>query len=299
MEEYKDIVLAFGESDEFRCVFLRQARPCHPINSSRSFLFRKSTSLYNRRQAKIVSTLTSLFTSSYVFHWQLYFPDTPLRYPPSFDGRIVLYPSAREVRDYFAWRQADSKHHYPHYATPLLAEMLQCDSAHQQPLQYSILGSCTARWRDYNTGTCNFAGPLSWSVSASQSILANILQQLPSHSGSLKLTYRVQGSNSGKKHEILFSRFNINYNEIQARYRKGSVLVRMQVCIFFVHKEGYSRTTLPEIARYGRVVDRRSRSTSLAGCPSAVYTGKSYRRRDKRSEGNEDDWLAHGRGVTL
>jgi tRNA(His) 5'-end guanylyltransferase len=31
-----------------------------------------------------------------------------MRYPPSFDGRIVLYPSEREVRDYFSWRQADS-----------------------------------------------------------------------------------------------------------------------------------------------------------------------------------------------
>jgi tRNA(His) guanylyltransferase len=74
----------------------------------RSFLFRKSTSLYNRRQAKIVSTITSLFTSCYVFYWKQYFPDTLMCYPPSFDGRIILYPTEREVRDYFAWRQADS-----------------------------------------------------------------------------------------------------------------------------------------------------------------------------------------------
>jgi tRNA(His) guanylyltransferase len=73
-----------------------------------SFVFRKSTSLYNRRHTKIVTTVTSLFTSCYVFHWQSHFPDTPLRYPPSFDGRIVLYPTEREVRDYLSWRQADS-----------------------------------------------------------------------------------------------------------------------------------------------------------------------------------------------
>ncbi|EED81613.1 predicted protein [Postia placenta Mad-698-R] len=90
MNEYKDIVLAFGESDEY------------------SFLFRKSTALYNRRQAKIVTTLTSLFTSSYVFNWSRYLPDTPLEYPPSFDGRIVVYPSQKEIRDYFSWRQADT-----------------------------------------------------------------------------------------------------------------------------------------------------------------------------------------------
>ncbi|THU89672.1 tRNAHis guanylyltransferase [Dendrothele bispora CBS 962.96] len=90
MKEYGDIVLAFGESDEY------------------SFLLRKSTSLHNRRQAKIVSTLTSLFTSNYVFHWSKFFPDVALEYPPSFDGRIVLYPSAKEIRDYFAWRQTDT-----------------------------------------------------------------------------------------------------------------------------------------------------------------------------------------------
>ncbi|QRW13561.1 tRNA(His) guanylyltransferase [Ceratobasidium sp. AG-Ba] len=90
MEEYPDIMLAFGESDEF------------------SFFFKKSCQLYNRRQSKIVSMLTSLFTSAYVFHWNTYFPDTPLAYPPSFDGRVVLYPGKQEVRDYFAWRQADT-----------------------------------------------------------------------------------------------------------------------------------------------------------------------------------------------
>lgn len=81
--------------------------------SPHSFAFRKSTALYNRRQAKILSTLTSLFTSSYVLNWQRYFPETPLQYAPSFDGRIILYPSAKEMRDYFSWRQADSKHYDP------------------------------------------------------------------------------------------------------------------------------------------------------------------------------------------
>ncbi|KAF8752128.1 hypothetical protein RHS01_08035 [Rhizoctonia solani] len=90
MEEYPDIVLGFGESDEF------------------SFLFKKSTKLYNRRQSKIVSMLTSLFTSAYVFNWKTHFPDTELKYPPSFDGRVVIYPGRQEIRDYFSWRQADT-----------------------------------------------------------------------------------------------------------------------------------------------------------------------------------------------
>ena len=34
---------------------------------------------------------------------------------------------------------------------------------------------------------------------------------------------------SSQKHEILFSRFGINYNELPARFKKGSVLVREEV----------------------------------------------------------------------
>ena len=111
MNEFKDIILAFGESDEYRCVcVLIKRKRTHHL----SFLFRKSTQVYNRRQAKIMTTVTSLFTASYVHNWSKYITDTSLQYLPSFDGRIVLYPSCREVRDYFSWRQADSKSHYVH-----------------------------------------------------------------------------------------------------------------------------------------------------------------------------------------
>ncbi|KII89709.1 hypothetical protein PLICRDRAFT_90895 [Plicaturopsis crispa FD-325 SS-3] len=153
MAEYEDIVFGFGESDEF------------------SFLLKKSTALYHRRNAKIVSMLTSFFTSSYVFHWRTFFPDTPLRYPPSFDGRVVLYPTEREVRDYFSWRQADT---------------------HINNL--------------YNT--------VFWAL----------VQQGGETTTQAHATLR--GTVSAQKHELLFSRFGINYNQISARYRKGSIIVR-------------------------------------------------------------------------
>ncbi|KAF4596637.1 tRNA-His guanylyltransferase [Pleurotus pulmonarius] len=153
MEEYKDIVLAFGESDEY------------------SFLLRKSTSLYNRRESKICSTLTSYFTSCYVFHWREYFPDVPLLYPPSFDGRIVVYPSSREIRDYFSWRQADT---------------------HINNL--------------YNT--------IFWAL----------VQQGGKTTTDAHAALR--GTVSSQKHEMLFKSFGVNYNEIDARFRKGSILVR-------------------------------------------------------------------------
>lgn len=88
-----DALLAFGESDEY------------------SFLLAKQSQLYSRRQAKIITHIVSMFTAAYVHLWPLYFPHSPLdniAALPSFDARLVVYPTAKEVRDYFAWRQADT-----------------------------------------------------------------------------------------------------------------------------------------------------------------------------------------------
>ncbi|KAJ6492490.1 tRNAHis guanylyltransferase [Mycena vitilis] len=176
MQQHHDIVLAFGESDEF------------------SFLIRKSASLYNRRQSKIVSTLTSQFTSSYVFRWAFYFPEYPLKYPPSFDGRLVLYPSAREIRDYFSWRQTDT---------------------HINNL--------------YNTAF--------WAL----------VQQGGESTTEAHAT--LKGTVSKEKHEILFSRFGINYNTLDARFRKGSTLVREEIPPDgpLSEAEGIPTTSLPGI----------------------------------------------------
>lgn len=89
MTEFNEILLSYGQSDEY------------------SFVFRPDTGVYSRRRDKIVTNIVSLFASSYVFHWTEYFPDKKLIYPPSFDGRSVLYPSIKNMRDYLSWRQAD------------------------------------------------------------------------------------------------------------------------------------------------------------------------------------------------
>lgn len=90
MQEFTDIVLAYGQSDEY------------------SFVFNRNTNVYNRRASKILSTVNSLFTSSYVFFWSHFIPQKQLLYPPTFDARIVLYPADRNLRDYLSWRQADT-----------------------------------------------------------------------------------------------------------------------------------------------------------------------------------------------
>lgn len=89
MTEFKDIVIAYGQSDEY------------------SFVFRKDTALYNRRAAKIMTYVNSLFSSSYVYNWTRCFHDVKLKYLPSFDSRVILYPSDGNLRDYLSWRQAD------------------------------------------------------------------------------------------------------------------------------------------------------------------------------------------------
>lgn len=90
MKEFNEIVIGFGQSDEY------------------SFVFHKSAEVYNRRMSKIMTCVNSLFTSSYVFHWSKFFEERQLLYPPSFDARIVLYPTDENMRDYLSWRQADT-----------------------------------------------------------------------------------------------------------------------------------------------------------------------------------------------
>lgn len=137
MEVHPDIVLAFGESDEYRYALRPWFLLLIWLNLP-SFLLKRSTTIYNRRQSKILSTLTSQFTSSYVFHWSKYFPSTPLQYPPSFDGRIVLYPTEKEVKDYFAWRQADSA--LLSTCCSKATSQMPIISTYQQSLQYDFLG---------------------------------------------------------------------------------------------------------------------------------------------------------------
>lgn len=90
MQEFTDIILAYGQSDEY------------------SFVFNRNTTLYNRRASKILSTVNSLFTSSYVFFWSHFISEKLLLYPPTFDARIILYPTDKNLRDYLSWRQADT-----------------------------------------------------------------------------------------------------------------------------------------------------------------------------------------------
>ena len=89
IEEFPECTFAYGESDEF------------------SFVMSPDAKVFSRRKDKILTVFVSLFSSSFVFYWKDYFGDEPLHYAPVFDGRMVIYPTYKTVRDYLSWRQAD------------------------------------------------------------------------------------------------------------------------------------------------------------------------------------------------
>ncbi|XP_057424883.1 tRNA(His) guanylyltransferase 1-like [Lotus japonicus] len=90
VEEFRpDIVFAYGVSDEY------------------SFILKQSSDIYQRRASKIISAIVCFFTSTYVMRWKDFFPQSELKYPPSFDARVVCYPSTKIIRDYLSWRQVD------------------------------------------------------------------------------------------------------------------------------------------------------------------------------------------------
>ena len=89
MMSFSDIIISYGQSDEY------------------SFVFKKSARLFNRREDKILSCLISLFSSSYALNFSQYFGNQKPLKTPSFDGRIVLYPSIEDLQAYLSWRQVD------------------------------------------------------------------------------------------------------------------------------------------------------------------------------------------------
>ncbi|PHT31904.1 tRNA(His) guanylyltransferase 2 [Capsicum baccatum] len=83
LEMFKDIIFAYGVSDEY------------------SFVLKKDSLLYQRWSSKIVSAIVSLFSSMYVMKWKEFFPEE-FKEPPYFDGRSVCCPSSEILRDYLS-----------------------------------------------------------------------------------------------------------------------------------------------------------------------------------------------------
>jgi len=61
----------------------------------------------------------------------------------------------------------------------------------------------------------------------------------------------LRGTESGRKHEMLFSQFGINYSALPLRYRKGSVLVREQLSNGEIDASEISLEDVPRTSSYG------------------------------------------------
>ncbi len=77
-----------------------------------------------------MTTVASLFASSYVFEWPKFMEGTPLLYPPAFDARVVLYPTDKCLRDYLSWRQVDCKSFFSHDRPRRACLLLSCGGIH-------------------------------------------------------------------------------------------------------------------------------------------------------------------------
>lgn len=152
MKEFQDIVISYGESDEY------------------SFVFKRTSSLYSRRSSKLMSNIATCFASNFVFHWKKFFPDQELKYPAIFDARTVLYPDIRNIKDYLSWRQAD---------------------CHINNL--------------YNT--------CFWMLVQKGGLTTTAAEA------------KLKGTLSADKNELLFSEYDVNYNNIDPMYRKGTSLI--------------------------------------------------------------------------
>lgn len=181
-----DIVLGYGHSDEY------------------SFVFHKSCTLFERRAAKIASTVVSTFTSAYVHLWPSFFAQSPdentyfsviypnnvrgqaaktpgigeyksdqldLTYLPTFDARCIIYPSDQNFRDYVSWRQADC-HINNLYNTTFWALVLKGGMSNREAEEY------------------------------------------------------LKGTLSADKNEIMWARFGVNYNNEPDIFKKGSLVLR-------------------------------------------------------------------------
>ena len=155
VHNFKDIVIAYGDSDEY------------------SFVFKRRANLFNRRKDKITSCVVSLFSASYVFYLPQFFKDQVPTVIPSFDARMVLYPTMESLKDYLSWRQVD---------------------CHINNL--------------YNT-----------------TFWALVQQDAQTPQEAHKI---LKGTLSKDKHEILFTKFKINYNDVAEVYKKGTIIMRLE-----------------------------------------------------------------------
>lgn len=166
-----------------------------------------ATNLYNFLFVsawKLLSNVNSLFASAYVYHWPRFFRGKELYYPPSFDARVILYPTDKNLRDYLAWRQADV-HINNLYNTCFWNLVLK---GNLTPAQVSVILNILCKRFYFMINTRESIVPLCSLFQAEE---------------------KLKGTLASHKNELLFQEFGINYNNEPALFRKGTTLIRKLV----------------------------------------------------------------------
>ena len=107
--DVRDLEPSLRQSSQFRIRSIMQIiRATRRVRDSHFLPERQSCMFLIDLLSKILTTIVSTFTSYYVYLWSSYFPDKTLSAPmPSFDGRVIQYPTPQNLRDYMSWRQVD------------------------------------------------------------------------------------------------------------------------------------------------------------------------------------------------
>lgn len=157
------------------------------VSDEYSFVFDRNTSLFERRRDKLVSTVVSTFTAAYVLLWSQHFP-------------------ARSSSD-----QLDDAN-----AAPLGLDLAHLPTFDGRAVVYPTNANLRdyLSWRQVDCHINNLYNTTFWSL-----VLQGDFSQ-PAAEEHLK------GTVSGDKHELLFARFGINYNNEPEVYRKGSCIFR-------------------------------------------------------------------------
>ena len=122
MEDFSDIDICFG----FECEF--------------SFIFKRTTEIFNRRRDKILTNLVSLFASTFTYKWGDFFKEEKLKYPPTFFASITLFPRLRTVKDYLLFQQLKATQKCANkYATNVLERMLKYHCKIELPSKIDIV----------------------------------------------------------------------------------------------------------------------------------------------------------------
>lgn len=123
MNQFNDIIMGYGDSDEY------------------SFLIRKLCELYERREMKLVSLISSSFTTYYLWEFNKHFEARP-NLLPMFDARAVVYPTLQVVKDYFRWRQVDC--HINNLYNTSFWKLIQIKGMTNQEAENALMGTVSS-----------------------------------------------------------------------------------------------------------------------------------------------------------